>query len=193
MTGTALAAIAAIGGLWAQAVASYWSQQTAKDQLNQSNEDGDREKRDHASKITYWVEAERVATAVGYPVAKIHVLNRSPDPVSIAQLIVRAKGGLWVLHIPYLRPCSDVVYSADQMELAPFSGEPERFNLSDVDWEVQAVYFVDRSGKRWLRKPTALDEWSGTPWAHHIPKWRGTVMTGLEDVKKADPCEGDNS
>jgi hypothetical protein len=36
---TVVAAVAAIGGLWAQAVTTYWSQQTAKDHLEQSREE----------------------------------------------------------------------------------------------------------------------------------------------------------
>ncbi|MET9044493.1 biotin-independent malonate decarboxylase subunit gamma [Streptomyces sp. NPDC004362] len=50
--GTALAAFAAIGGLWAQTVATYWSQQTAKDQLEQSQEDSKRELRAQASRVS---------------------------------------------------------------------------------------------------------------------------------------------
>jgi hypothetical protein len=205
--GAALAAVAAIGGLWAQAVATYWSQQTAKDQLSQSREDSVRKTRDQASKVTFWVEhptgrRENV---------KLHVVNRSPDPVSEVQVALRVLRGsagadgehplrergeeeLWVLPLASLGPCAETVYLAPNMRLEVVPRNDRKSldewpKLSDQGfWRVGSMYFVDSSGKGWIRTAEDLDERSSPPVdpVTHIIYWDD------EQVNKADHCEGDS-
>ncbi|MEU2427742.1 hypothetical protein ABZ619_43340 [Streptomyces sp. NPDC007851] len=59
VTATVIAAVAAIAGLWFQAVATYWSQQTAKDQLAQSGEANEQEKRQQAAEVAFWQEGHQ--------------------------------------------------------------------------------------------------------------------------------------
>ncbi|WP_344599060.1 hypothetical protein [Streptomyces violaceusniger] len=206
--GTALAAVAAIGGLWAQAVASYWSQQTAKDQLSQSKEESVRQMRDQASKVTFWVEHP----AGRRENVKLHVLNRSPDPVSEVQIVLRvfrrdvAPDGehhlpegeeeeLWVLDLANLGPCAETVYLAPKMRLEQIprnhiASLDEWPKLSDqFSWKVGSMYFVDSSGRGWIRTAKGLDERSSSP--------VGDLLTNIiwwndEEVNKAGLCEGES-
>ncbi|WP_159403718.1 hypothetical protein [Streptomyces sp. NRRL S-646] len=156
MVGTA---IAAIGGLWAQAVATYWSQQTAKDQLNQSREDSDREKRQQAAQVTFWVEETN-----GTP-GKIHIVNRSPDAVTqvvTAVSILKSDGEdpPFLLQDTDLRPCGEAVYSATGLEVSRFgrNGAKPMPRLSDSMWQASRLYFIDRNGTPWVRSLTGLTE-----------------------------------
>ncbi|MCX4970208.1 hypothetical protein OHA98_36725 [Streptomyces sp. NBC_00654] len=159
--GTALAAVAAIGGLWAQAVASYWGQETAKDQLSQSKDDSEREKRDQASRVTYWFE-ERLDIREE---TKLHVMNRSPDPVS--NITVRVT---YPPHDPGAReeyvkleslaPCSEYHYT-----LAPGPGQEELSPGGAPAWVngypegATYVTFTDSNGRSWKRTPARLHEY----------------------------------
>ncbi|MGW0704335.1 hypothetical protein ACWD0A_34695 [Streptomyces sp. NPDC002867] len=187
MVATVLAALAALGGLWAQAVATYWSQQTAKDQLDQSKEDSERERQEQASKVTFWVEYPRAALPT-----ELHIVNRSPDPVSLVWFVMKdeetGKKRRWLLFRPNLRPCSEVIYSVRKMELAPNvqSGKPDKWiKLSgEFEFEFERMIFVDRSGRNWERSPRSLTE---RP--RQIPyNYAGLVIVGDEQVKKTDNC-----
>lgn len=75
--GLAAGPVAAIAGLWFQAVATYWSQQTAKDQLEQSRKDDERDRQEQAALVNFWEVVSDTDSSSG----TFHVINRSPDPV----------------------------------------------------------------------------------------------------------------
>ncbi|MER5217904.1 hypothetical protein ABT063_47260 [Streptomyces sp. NPDC002838] len=205
VTGTALAAVAAIGGLWAQAVASYWSQQTAKDQLSQSKEDAARQTQDQASKVTYWVE---------HPLGrrenmKLHVLNRSPDPVSGVRIVLDVFHGSvafdgdghvsegekpqqWELLLTNLGPCAEIVYPAPKMRLETIprnhiASLDEWPKLSDQGhWKVGSMQFIDSSGRGWTRTSTGLDKRSSPT----VDGDMNIIWFNDEETHEADLCEG---
>ncbi|GHB38050.1 hypothetical protein GCM10010306_034840 [Streptomyces umbrinus] len=192
VTGTALAAVAAIGGLWAQAVASYWSQQTARDQLAQSKEESALQRRDQASKVTYWVQnpwgrRENV---------KIHVLNRSPDPVSGVRLMLHVNDRPAFMQLSNVPPCADIVYSAPSLLLGTAdTPREERPKLSDPDyrWAAEFMYFIDSNGNDWTRTSTGLDERAPLPKAtmeNPIGQGIGNIAVFEEQVGEAGLCEG---
>ncbi|MFF7732522.1 hypothetical protein [Streptomyces sp. NPDC007984] len=153
--GAALAALAAIGGLWAQAVASYWTQQTAKDQLSQSSEDSEREAQDQASRITYWLEYPEPLKA---PV--LHILNRSLDPVTNVTLVFsRIPGELYVGAVRDLPPCTEDVFNSGDMTLMSWPKKEQR-KLWDSYRTPPSLFtylsFVDSNGAAWERSPTDL-------------------------------------
>lgn len=124
---TALAAVAAIGGLWAQAVTTFWSQQTAKDQLRQSQEDQEKEERVQAMAVSLWVDRADDTDDTSW---RLHILNRSPDPVPFMQAayLIRVGGGgsaralavsgpanaYLVVNTTRLAPCTELVFSSKQ-------------------------------------------------------------------------------
>ncbi|MER7576863.1 hypothetical protein [Streptomyces sp. NPDC126514] len=196
VTGAALAAIAAIGGLWAQAVASYWSQQTAKDQLAQSKEEDVRKTRAQASKVTYWVEHPH-GRREG---VKLHVLNRSSDPVSEVQIVLHISVGgqrqQWWLVLSNLRPCADIVYPATKLRLENIPrnnvSSPEEWpKLSDQGyWEVGFMYFVDGNGTSWIRTSKSLHERLSPPtYPEIVPN---IIYFNDEEVNKAGLCEDES-
>lgn len=73
--GAVIGALAAIGGLIFTAVATYYSAAVSSDQLQQSREDAEREERAQASRVSFWFATEASGR-------RLHVMNRSPDPVT---------------------------------------------------------------------------------------------------------------
>ncbi|GAA2511714.1 hypothetical protein GCM10010406_54910 [Streptomyces thermolineatus] len=158
VAGAGAAAIAAIAGLWFQAVATYWSQQTAEDQLAQSREEGEREVRAQASRVTAWAE-----DPVGEGIGEVHILNRSPDPVTwIAVVLVLAEqaGGPMTsvtLRRNDLGPCTEVVYPLKTLRWSPVYRAGEKL-VTPRRSLVDALYFVDRAGHAWKRSSGSLEQ-----------------------------------
>ncbi|MFC8093384.1 hypothetical protein [Streptomyces sp. NPDC057301] len=157
MTATALAAVAAIGGLWAQAVTTYWSQQTAKDQLQQSRQEGEKAERAQAETVSAWIE--------GSPrFWQVHVLNRSSDPVP--RILVGLTGtvqfgdsvqasAVFEVSTSRLAPCTELIFSPDQLSdrwMPRGGGEMRTIDggAAFVDF-IAATTFVDRDGRSWVR------------------------------------------
>ncbi|MFE9018130.1 hypothetical protein ACFYNL_06085 [Streptomyces sp. NPDC007808] len=177
MTGTALAAIAAIGGLWAQAVATYWSQQTAKDQLAQSREDGNRELRAQASRVTFWI----AATEDG---PRPHIANRSQDAVTAVYIWHEGM----VLALPDLAPCTEIVYmpESDRSKDGILVKPPEILTNWSLYTDTSIVGFTDRAGQHWRRKTTALNQTSTfDPYTTH--QLQAVPATSLH-TKSAQQC-----
>ncbi|GAA5032453.1 hypothetical protein [Streptomyces siamensis] len=208
VVGTALGALAAVGGLWAQAVATYWSQQAAKDQLQQSREDGEREKRAQATAVSYWPEYDGDHW-------KLHVQNRSADPAPNLQLafvhvvvvrrfavppgptrILNPEPVVFLLNTHRLGPCTELIYSSKQIEKDIFpKGDLENqpswiFQRSTRFIYVIGAEFSDRDGQFWLRTPTKLE--LSTRRGIPIPvRYRQDAVGGLVDepeVKKVALC-----
>ncbi|MET9386492.1 hypothetical protein ABZY09_36960 [Streptomyces sp. NPDC002928] len=155
VSGAALATLAAIGGLWAQAVASYWTQQTAKDQLSQSREDSEREEQAQASQITYWLE---------YPgplqPPTLHILNRSLDPVTDVRLgFSLAPEMLFVGYVADLPPCTEDVLNTRDMVLRT-AAKKDVGKVWDPREALRPRFtqlrFIDSHGIAWERSPTKL-------------------------------------
>ncbi|MEV6408980.1 hypothetical protein AB0M58_39640 [Streptomyces bobili] len=155
------------------------------------------------SKVTFWVEHPQGRREN----VKLHVVNRSPDPVSEVQVVLRVLRGsagaafrqsgeeeLWVLPLASLGPCAETVYLAPTMRLEVVPRNHRKSldewpKLSDQGfWRVGSMYFVDSSGKGWVRTAEDLDERSSPPVdpVTHIIYWDD------EEVDKADLCEGDS-
>ncbi|WP_280875204.1 hypothetical protein [Streptomyces pseudovenezuelae] len=196
VTATALAALAAIGGLWAQAVTTYWSQQTAKDQLQQSQEESRREASAQAKTVSAWVE-DRVEDGSNW---KVHILNRSPDPVPFARVALKGVlyfknpnegiGAYIYLSTSRLAPCTELVFSRKSVT----SWAPARGDYGGTEgtaWvnELYGFTFQDRDGMQWWRSSNGhlaqqIDELE-------FPGKDGQSFFGVDgvpEVKKAASC-----
>ncbi|MGW5285192.1 hypothetical protein ACWERI_38125, partial [Streptomyces collinus] len=199
VVGAGLAAVAAVGGLWAQAVATYWTQQTARDQLSQSVEDSQREERAQASQVSFWVA---YPPSGGSP--ELHILNRSLDPVTNVYLGAmrinrgmyygRRRGGKGMNYSPGvggdLPPCTEEVYKVQNMWLGPLGGEtlgPEDTRESFIQTRAsfQTLTFVDSHGRAWERSKGDLSERVTLGMGGHIA---GMIDLGKSRVMKADVC-----
>ncbi|GAA3352905.1 hypothetical protein GCM10017744_003900 [Streptomyces antimycoticus] len=148
--------------------------------------------RDQASKVTYWVEHP----AGRRENVKLHVLNRSPDPVSKVRLVLHVdvsdEEEKWVLDLSNLGPCTDTVYSASKMRLENIPrnhiASPDEWpKLSDQGyWGVGSMYFVDSSGRGWTRTSKDLDKSSSPP----AVELTNIIWWNDEEVSKAGLCEG---
>lgn len=162
--------IIGIASLAFTGVATYYGAEVSKDQLDQSREDAGRETRSQAMRVTYWAD-----TASKRP--GVHVMNRSPDPVSRVSLAFataldakqRVLFPIWLDDLP---PCSELVIYAESMfyqEHTPWDRKtwykPVARNVDHPDftspqklpadvWEmsVRLVSYEDRDGKAWKRE-----------------------------------------
>ncbi|MGW1539755.1 hypothetical protein ACWCPM_05680 [Streptomyces sp. NPDC002309] len=157
--GTAAGAVAAIGSLIATAVATYYSAEVAKAQLDQSKKDTERDERDQATRVTFWEENSFYEQS-----RAIHLVNRSPDAVSNVQVfvdatVVKGEKDLLMLADSNLPPCSEIVYKAGELSGSIVNGEGEKKTrlLSDTAWEIKRLVFTDREGKIWSRAPVFLE------------------------------------
>lgn len=204
MTGTTLAAIAAVGGLWAQAVASYWTQQTAKDQLSESRDDDVRRARDQASKVTYWGGGGSAfdwggtgtQPAGGTGTGALHVLNRSPDPIPAAEiaLTIRRKTSstTWVIPLSNIPPCTHLAYPQTKMFLGLIhaAGE-ERPKVYEGDnmWTPVAMHFTDTQGRQWRRTQRSLSAGEAPSVINEARKLRKFVQGTEPVIRKASACD----
>ncbi|QKZ19910.1 hypothetical protein [Streptomyces chartreusis] len=166
MTATGLAALAAIGGLWAQAVATNWSQQTAKDQLQQSRDDAEQRKRAQAQAVSYWAQEGKGGEW------SLHIQNRSPDPVpwftltGLAYFYPDEKDGLkdWAVILDIttrgLAPCTEFIYTK-RMFQQYFKDNARNDLIDDLGpiISVPQAQFADKDGHLWTRTPLDLEGW----------------------------------
>ncbi|MER6307920.1 hypothetical protein [Streptomyces sp. NPDC001657] len=159
---TVVAAFAAAGGLIFSAWTGYYSVEVARDQLDQSREDADRELRQQAVLVSTWTQwTSDSSTPRGEPGEMTgFITNRSLDPVD--QVVVgvaagvggdrpnqdpaRSKGPKVLLGLGPLPPCSRVVIPAKAVRDALGRGTPV-----DVSYKIAGVSFVDVYGQRWAR------------------------------------------
>lgn len=147
--------MAAIGGLWFQAVGTYWSQQTAKDQLQQSHDDAEQALRSQAARVTFWqVETGRRGGA------QVHLLNRSRDPVTGVEVRFEAygdsgrAGGLYIRDST-LPPCTESTYEEKNLRYVLWEkGATVGEGLSG--WQAFTMDFTDSDGTSWHRTPVSL-------------------------------------
>ncbi|MET9870537.1 hypothetical protein ABZZ16_31125 [Streptomyces sp. NPDC006386] len=106
--------MAAIGGLVFSAITTLYGAKVAQDQLAQSRDDSDQKKREQASRISYWKDMDN---------SRLHVMNRSPDPIQ--DVVVEFRVGVlprtapvppeatrvqFLVALGSLPPCSEVLF-----------------------------------------------------------------------------------
>lgn len=182
---TVAAALAAVGGLWAQAVTTYWSQQTAKDQLAQSREDSDRDERAQAGRVTLWIAKTKSGP-------RPHIANRSPDAVT--NVVLEHPSGVGLI-LPDLPPCTQVVYMPK-----PYRGPDGKMHAPPAvltEWTLfnsragtpsPALFFTDSRGVSWERRVTALKR---RPSGDHGVVERLPVPPGELPAKSAEMCDAE--
>ncbi|MFD9495155.1 hypothetical protein ACFWA1_27205 [Streptomyces sp. NPDC060005] len=203
MAATALAAVAAIGGLWASAVATYWSQQTARDQLQQSRDDAEKDERAQAVAVSAWLDGTKSAWAV-------HILNRSPDPVpqmtvAFFSYVAFKKVNERDFPLGYdrlklsiqtarLGPCTELIYSPEQVNPTWDRGMTSK-KITPVSLfasRIEIAAFTDRDGRGWWRTPDKgleRDHPLGELPALPKPRWTNQLVDDPV-VKKAASCGG---
>ncbi|MFD7917158.1 hypothetical protein ACFV30_41895 [Streptomyces sp. NPDC059752] len=157
--------MASVAGLLTTGVATLFSALVARDQLAQSQEVAAEKKREHAARVSYWVDVLPDGTP------RLHLTNRSTDPISNAIMLFSTylpdlPDVGFTVKVPSVQPCSDLVFTSKDMRYStdenqfppndyhPFAGRPDAAWLSfdeppriDTDW----VAFTDRNGGTWER------------------------------------------
>lgn len=190
VAGTVIAIVAGIAGLWFQAVATYWSQQTSRDQLTQSKKEGEREEREQAMKVNFWRGGE---TRTGDQT--VHVVNRSPDPITsvfLDLMVIDADSDVYASFESYIPPCTEVVFSTSNMQAHRYSTKGSKTVGSK--WFVNDIVFVDRDGQTWKRTTSGLTKMRPTDARLGDRRVRAGTLRLEKDptTKKADNC-GDSS
>ncbi|MEU4464091.1 hypothetical protein AB0G20_10285 [Streptomyces sp. NPDC024017] len=182
-------------------VATYFQWQVSADQLSQSKEDSERRERAQAMLVSYWV-------AVQGDKWRVHVMNRSPDPVTNVAAWVVVPHAIqdpptkiqplaevrYTLAIGDLAPCSEAVYDKKQFkQVASVTGSNgrrwETAFSSEVRPRVQAAHFYDRDGKGWNRRHNKLNRLD-VKTIRDIPRfdgWQGDISGGPA-AKRAATC-----
>lgn len=188
ITAQLITALAAVGGLVGSTIAIYYSTMVAENQLDQARRLTDRQVVDQASRFTYWTT--RNGTYNGW---RLHVLNRSPDPITNVFILVQPQftgaptpTSQIQLVIESVAPCTEISVKPP---------EPKAFGLmSDgsvwkPQWNpglvVRQVVFDDSRGLRWLRLQGRLV-------ANPVSIWNGTAIEHYES-KAAATCTDTSS
>lgn len=164
--GTLLSTSVAALGLLLTAIATYWSVQTANDQLEQSVEDSEKESRQQAALVSVWDITKRGGSGVGV------IVNRSLDPIyhgqvnfSIADSGSEAsdRRDKFAISLGTVPPCSRIELTPDFMKKAgPYKG-----SMLHAQVFIEALTFADAKGKSWARTPERLEE-AGPPGKYPI-------------------------
>ncbi|MFF3691059.1 hypothetical protein [Streptomyces sp. NPDC002187] len=122
--GAVVTIVAALGGLVATGVGMIWSALVAADQLEQSREQHEDGLRAHASRVSYWITGRLAGDT------RIHVMNRSPDPVDHVRIHFTAgeleeyedgrlptdKDVVFFVLLPSLPPCTETVIDGKSLQ-----------------------------------------------------------------------------
>jgi hypothetical protein len=168
--GTVAGVIAGIGTLLFTGIATYFGAMVSRNQLEQSRQDAAQKARDQAARVSTWVDYSPDGDI------QLHVMNRSPDPVSSVDMLFEAVIGdyehtellvTYSLGLPDLPPCSDMVFDPGTWKYRRYRDKTETYPESPIaalpsadGWmrqpqpdRLDVVYlrFTDRSGKVWWR------------------------------------------
>ncbi|MFC8248001.1 hypothetical protein [Streptomyces chartreusis] len=162
MLGAVLAGVAAISGLWFQAVATFWSQEIAKDQLEQSREEDAREVRAQAEQVTFWVENQD---------GSLHVANRSASRIPHLEVLffptLRSRGlqAYGKGEVPdvedgvamqaALSPCTEYVWGNRSLRSGFPSAPLDVINFKQI---IVELHFFDQNGLIWQLTHRGLAE-----------------------------------
>ncbi|WP_314414834.1 hypothetical protein [Streptomyces sp. DSM 40484] len=152
-------------------IATLFDAQVASQQLDQSRKDAQRRSRSQAAHVSIWTDFGPGGES------RVHLANRSPDPVSNVGMVFEAKDvepeeyfpvdaqfGVW---LPGLPPCSETIFRAKAMWyqqgssawddfVPPLKHRPPgrkwRELTTDSSLVAKKVGFVDRDGILWARE-----------------------------------------
>ncbi|MFF3488224.1 hypothetical protein ACFYXC_33810 [Streptomyces sp. NPDC002701] len=133
----------------------------SKDQLDQSQEDSQRDRRAQASRVNYWItNSEKKGDK------SLHVLNRSLDPIRMTiyfeVLVVPPTEFIHAQVIAGsidMAPCTEWIYDVDALRYSEVSGgAPNQRPKQGVTLNVRAAVFLDRDGIRWVRRDNELQQ-----------------------------------
>ncbi|MET7814207.1 hypothetical protein ABZT26_25590 [Streptomyces sp. NPDC005395] len=161
--GTAVGAVAAIGGLIFTGIATYYSALIASDQLQQSREDSVKGERVQAEHVSYYVEFDR-----NYRL-EVHLRNNSSDPVYDVNLLfrtvlLRAPMGDAYVHYQIggaaldMGPCQELIYHEANFVFAEPGGKFMKSDEGKTQTALHVLFlqFTDRAGRRWMRSSDEL-------------------------------------
>lgn len=209
---TVLGAVTAIGGLIGTAVATYYGAAVSADQLNQSREAADAERRAQAVLVSAWVETGSRGKK------EVHVQNRSPDAVYNAEFAFsgpiepgppRDFTVVFITNLDSVPPCSELVIEQSALryrktrEAGPvIPNDPEDTHKSSASWKpvssiqrlhFNAITFVDRNGQAWERPEVSAQVQEIVPPAQlserwwRPTRWQGGIQ-GEPVVRPAKAC-----
>lgn len=141
-----LAAVVAAASLAITAWGTYKGAQVADDQLSQSREQNERERRGQAERVTMWLDPTDVV-----------VSNRSWDPVWVSTYFSdkehRNDGSNKVVYVFWgvVPPCTATRAPIDLVYSKASSQAPEA-----TEWRVEGLHFRTAEGQMWTRTRTGL-------------------------------------
>ncbi|MER5363620.1 hypothetical protein [Streptomyces sp. NPDC002785] len=207
VSGAVLAAIAAIGGLWAQGVGTYWGQETAKDQLAQSKDDDARRARKQAEKVTYWGGGGSAFEWGGTGMigsasdgsGALHVLNRSPDPIPYMHIGIEInkkdlegdiERSYWYVALRNLPPCTHLEYREYDLQLGSIQADLDPPTLSNQKgiWSPIVMRFTDAGGVDWLRTKTSLKKGGASKLLSEAIRSKNSIVGSEAKKTKAGSC-----
>jgi hypothetical protein len=153
----------------------------SEDQLEQSREKAASEGREQAMRVSFWEEG-RGPFGTDW---SIHIMNRSPDPVSGVTLAIIADDDKvpGVLRLFSIGPCSETIYgSKDLYRLANLEGLSDRLSM-------KFLRFTDRDGVAWQRTGARLTPTTAKP---QLPtsSYYQFLPQKAPVVKKLTVCDG---
>jgi hypothetical protein len=187
--GAVVGALAAIGGLVFTSIATYYSAAVSNDQLQQSREDAEREARSQANRVTYWLTSDEKGDQV------LHVVNRSPDPITRMEIFAQPRGYTEAGHVYVitdrlgLSPCTERTYSGADIGAQIFDVNQIRTPPPGFLWVAVSMFFTDGDGQSWKRTAGDLDHAD-----RHYDEAEARETTSLrphQNEKSVTPCGDD--
>ncbi|MFD8391015.1 hypothetical protein ACFV2N_17895 [Streptomyces sp. NPDC059680] len=174
-------------------VATYFSAEVARDQLQQSKEAAERAKRSQARLISIWAENDENDDII------IHVLNRSRDAISDTEVRFLVKGSVgkeavrtaFDISAQTMPPCSQLTLTSRALWASTrnYPARVQKYVIDDMSWynshgygrlaydsvaDITAVFY-DRDGLLWTRGEGLTE---GGAW--HLP---GGYSQGIYEGK----------
>lgn len=203
--------VAGMGTLLFTGIATYYGARVSQDQLQQSQEDANREARDQAAHLAFWIGDEANQPIVGGgTVSSVHVMNRSPDPVSEVTVayyvdvyeqndkeqVIRIQRGYYFAELRSMPPCSEAIFDTDPWWVEDLDKRPH--DVLSTETVVRHVTFTDRDGVAWARDSRNLAHADGTENSRHVPKPKPdhgikprtwiSLVPGTPEFKQATSC-----
>ncbi|MEV5171205.1 hypothetical protein AB0L10_08960 [Streptomyces flaveolus] len=179
-----MGAVAAIGGLFLTAIATYYSAAVSQSQLEQAREDADRNSRRQAARVTWWWQG-------GAGEGRLHVMNRSPDPVTAVgfhtvffQTRLRNPRAVRFL-VHALPPCAEIVLHEGDLEKAAARVVPVR---PDDRPGIVFMYFTDGNGSSWVRDANGLER-AGSSGPRSWDRKSAALIESLPTARAAAVCD----
>lgn len=143
-------------GLFCTAIATYYGARVSSNELDQAKKEAADQARSQAARVTFWNDD----AVDGVP--QMHVMNRSPDPVSDVVVVARVgvpqndkttplrpEADKFFLAIGNVAPCTDFIITADA--LVNENNKRVLFSEHVMALEVVFVSFDDSGGAEWVR------------------------------------------